>query len=75
MSYDGRLKRDLLGTQGCWELVGVRKGNRIYCCRVSDACSASMSSRPVAIANLIVARTASIFRVHISGSDRAFPPK
>jgi hypothetical protein len=33
------------------------------------------SSRPVAMANLIVARTASIFGVHVSGSDGAFPPK
>ena len=34
-----------------------------------------MSNRPVAMANLIVARTASIFGVHFSGSDGAFSPK
>jgi hypothetical protein len=39
---------------------------------VSGACSPSMSSRPVAIANLIVARTAFIFGVYAPGSDRAF---
>jgi hypothetical protein len=48
------------GTQGCWGLVGIRERNGIYCCGVSIAGSTSMSSRPVAMANLIVARTASI---------------
>jgi hypothetical protein len=75
MSYRRRLKRDLLGTRGCWGLVGVRERSGIYCCGVLAACSTSMSSRPVAMANLIVARTASRFGVHVSGSDRAFPPK
>jgi hypothetical protein len=32
-------------------------------------------SRPVAMANLIVARTASMFGFHFSGSDGAFPPQ
>jgi hypothetical protein len=39
------------------------------------ACSTSRSSRLVAIANLIVAWTTSIFSVHVSGSVCAFPPK
>lgn len=73
MSYRRRLKRDLLGARGCWGLVGVREKKWIYCCRVLAVCSTSMSSRPVAMANLIVARTASVFGVHASGSDGAFP--
>jgi hypothetical protein len=39
------------------------------------ACCVSVFSRPVARANLIVARTASIFGVHVSGSDGALPPR
>jgi hypothetical protein len=34
-----------------------------------------VSSRPVAMANLIVARTASMFGFHFSGSDGAFLPQ
>ncbi len=68
MSYRRRLKRDLLGTRGCWGLFGFTAVGGVLA-----AFSTSMSSRPVAMANLIVARTASIFGVHVSGSDRAFP--
>ena len=56
-------------------VIGVRDRNKIYCCGVSAAGSASISSRPVEMANLIVARTASMFGVHVSGSDGAFPLK
>jgi hypothetical protein len=67
MSYGRRLKRDLLGTRGVLGLVGVREWDEIYCCGVLAAYSTSMSKRPVAMANLIVARTASMFGVHVSG--------
>ena len=61
VSYLRRLKRDLLGgVRGCCWLVGVRVG-RVYCSSILVGCSVSISSRRVAIANLIVARTASIF--------------
>jgi hypothetical protein len=55
-------------------LVGVRVGRGVYYPWVL-VCSVSVSSRPVAMANLIVARTASIFGVHMSGSNSAFPLK
>ena len=51
----------------------TRRGN--YCCGVLVACSVSVFNRPVAIAYLIVARTASMFGAHFSGSDSALPPK
>jgi hypothetical protein len=64
MFYCRRLKQDLLGTRG----RGVKeKGLRCYC--VLTPWSASMSSCPVAMVNLTVARTESIFDVHLFGSD------
>jgi hypothetical protein len=63
---------------GDTRVLGVSRGERkngIYYCWVLAAWSISMSSRPVSMANLIVARTASIFGVHVSRSDGAFPPR
>ena len=37
--------------------------------------SGAVLRRPVAIAYFTVARTASMFGVHCSGSDGAFPPR
>ena len=43
---------------------------------ISDGFDSSCgSSRPVAKAYLIVARTAFMLGVHCSGSDAAFPPR
>jgi hypothetical protein len=74
MSYGWRLKRDLQGTQRCGGLVGVRERNMVYYCGVLATCSTFMPSCPMAMANLIVARTASIFDVYVSRSDGEFPP-
>jgi hypothetical protein len=41
ISYRRQLKRDLLGTRGCWGLVGVREWDGIYYCGVLAACSTS----------------------------------
>ena len=77
VSYLRRLKRDLLWNEGVWwvsRVEGAIRGGGCHCC-VLLACCTSLSSRPVAMANLLVARTASMFGVHFSGSDRLFPPK
>jgi len=75
VSHLQRLKRDLLWGRGykIGSRGGVVKG--VYCSLVLVGCPASISSRPVAMANLIVARTASIFGVHVAKSVGAFPPK
>lgn len=54
------------GKRKKWDLLLLGVGCLVYL---------QVSSRPVSMANLIVARTASIFGVHVSGSDGAFPPR
>ena len=49
------------GARGCGELVGVREKGCNLLLLWDAACSISISSRHVAMANLIGVRTASIF--------------
>jgi hypothetical protein len=65
-----------LGTRGCVVWISqVKKEGWNHNCEVLVAYSTSISSRPVAMAYLTVARTASMFGAHGSRSDGAFPPK
>jgi hypothetical protein len=73
-SYLQRLKQELLGRES-EKLSWFKRIKGEYCCEVLAAGSTSVSSRLVAMANMMVARTASIFSIHVSGSQSAFPPK
>jgi len=78
-SYHQRLKQDLLSHEGAWWVSRVNRGGRVNACHADDVwvavCSTSLSSRPVAIAYLMVVRTASMSGFQFSGSDGAFPPR